>query len=405
MAKSVEEHAANWDLRDPDFGDHDFLYRVYAAMREAGPFAHTDTPFLGESTNGAWVATRYAECYEILRDWQSFSNQSALADVPQSMSDAVITIDPPRQQKLRKVLNPLFAPDVMTRLEPSVRAVTDELIDEFVEKGQGDLAHVAWRQPGIVFFEYLLGMPVEQVPLYIELTDTALNGDDLNVRATAGLQLYEHVRDEIEARRAQPVRDDMISELLSAEIDGEPLPFDTVVANVMLLVQAGLETTSSAMSFAFHYLGTNADAREQLVRDPSLIPGAVEEFVRFAGSVHGLHRVAAGEIEVSGHRFCPGDSIIVNYAAANRDPREFDDADRCVLDRQTNRHLGFGLGPHRCLGSNLARLEFRVGLEQVLSRMPDFAVHDEGSVVFRGNSVTRGYHVLPVKFTPKARVR
>ena len=135
----------------------------------------------------------------------------------------------------------------------------------------------------------------------------------------------------------------------------------------MLLVQAGLETTASAMSFAFHYLGTHPEERDRLIREPDIMPRAVEELIRFGGSIHGIPRTVAKEVELNGHTFCPGESVLVNYASANRDAVEFPDPDRCILDRQANRHLGFGAGVHRCLGSNLARLEFRIGIEQVLT--------------------------------------
>jgi cytochrome P450 len=403
VSKSPEEHARNFDLRHEDFDDQEFLYEVYAVMRESGPFSHQDLPFLGPTPGGAWVATRYDECYEILRDWRSFSSKPAGSN-PTSFGDIVINLDPPRQQQLRKVLNPYFSPGRMKELEPQVRAITDGLIDNFIELGRGDLADVAWQQPGIVFFRHLLGMPVEDVPLYIEAADLGINGESEEVRIGAMTNLYHRVRDEIDKRRSEPPRDDLIDVLLAAEIDGEKLSFDDAVANALLLVQAGLETTSSAMSFAFFYLGTHASERDRLVREAELIPTAIEEFIRFAGSVHGLHRSVAEEVELSGQKFCPGETVVVNYAAANRDGREFDEPDKCILDRQTNRHLGFGAGVHRCLGSNLARLEFRVGVEQTLNRIPDYAIPAGAKVDFHGNSVTRGYRALPVVFTPGARI-
>jgi cytochrome P450 len=405
VSKSPEEHARNLDLRHEDFNDPEYLYEVYEVMRESAPFCHQDSPFVGPTPGGAWVATRYDDCYEVARDWQSFSSKPVDPDGSLMwFGDIVITIDPPRQQQLRKILNPYFSPGRMKQLEPQVRGVTDDLIDDFIELGTGDLAHVAWRQPGIVFFRYLLGMPVEDVPLYIETTDVTINGETEEIRQAAMNDLYHRVRAEIDRRRGEPPRDDLISVLLDAEIDGEKLRFDDVVANVILLVQAGLETTSSAMSFAFFYLGVNASERDRLVSDPALMPTAIEEFIRFAGSIHGLNRAVTREVELSGHQFCPGQTVVVNYAAANRDAREFDEPNKCVLDRQANRHLGFGAGVHRCLGSNLARLEFRVGVEQVLNRMPDYAVEPEAKVDFHGNSVTRGYRALPVVFTPGARV-
>jgi cytochrome P450 len=158
------------------------------------------------------------------------------------------------------------------------------------------------------------------------------------------------------------------------------------------------------MSFAFFHLGTHAADRDRLVHEAELMPSAIEEFIRYAGSVHGLHRSVTDEVELSGHTFCPGETVVVNYAAANRDEREFVEPNKCLLDRQENRHLGFGAGVHRCLGSNLARLEFRVGVEQTLHRIPDFVIPPGAKVDFHGNSVTRGYRALPVVFTPGARV-
>jgi cytochrome P450 len=291
----------------------------------------------------------------------------------------------------------------MKALRPQIRTETDRLIDEFIEHGTGDLARVAWQQPGIVFFKYLLGMPVDDVPLCLELTDATLNGETEEVRMAAWSALYRHLHDAVAARTVQTPRDDMIDVLLMAEIDGEKLPFTDVVANALLLVQAGLETTASAMSFAFHYLATHPAERDRLIREPELLPRAVEEFIRFAGSIHGLHRTVSKEVQLSGHTFCPGESVVVNYASANRDAQQFPEPDRCILDRTANRHLGFGAGVHRCLGSNLARLEFTVGLEQVLTRMPDYALAAGAEALFHGNSLTRGYRQIPVAFTPGQR--
>lgn len=403
MPESLERHAENWDLRHQDFNDNDFLYDVYSEMRRRSPFARTDKPFLSATPAGAWVAVRYAECVMILQDWEHFSSNPTPEGAEQLAGDLVITLDPPRQQKFRKVLNPYFSPARMKALRPEIGAETDLLIDEFIENGSGDLAQIAWRQPGIVFFKYLLGMPIEDVPLCVELTDTALNGATEQDRMTAWGGLYQHLHDAVTARMDQPPRDDMIDVLLSAEIDGEKLSFGDVVSNAMLLVQAGLETTASAMSFAYHYLATNATERDRLIGDPELLSRAVEEFIRFAGSIHGIPRTVAKEVELNGCTFLPGESVIVNYAAANRDEQEFPDAGRCILDRRENRHLGFGAGVHRCLGSNLARLEFQVGLERVLSRMPDFTLAAGEQAKFHGNSVTRGFRSVPVTFTPGSR--
>ncbi|BBZ19092.1 cytochrome P450 [Mycolicibacterium gadium] len=400
MTKSLEEHANNWDLRHEDFQDNDFLYDVYEVMRRNSPFAHTDTPFLSATPGGAWVAVRYEDCYKILQDWEHFSSNPTPEASERLAGDLVITLDPPRQQQFRKVLNPYFSPARMKALTPQIRDETDYLIDDFIDEGRGDLAQVAWRQPGIVFFKYLFGLPIDDVPLCIDLTDGGLNGDTEEARGAAWGGLYQHLHDAITARTTQPPKDDMIDVLLNAEIDGERLQFGDIVGNAMLLVQAGLETTASAMSFAFHYLATHPEERDRLIEDPELRPRAIEEFLRFSGSIHGIPRTVTREVELSGHTFCPGESVIVNYASANRDAGQFPDPDRCILDRKSNRHLGFGAGVHRCLGSNLARLEFQIGVEQVLSRMPDYRLATDQDAMFHGNSVTRGFRSIPVIFTP-----
>jgi cytochrome P450 len=403
VPRPPEEHAENWDLRHEDFNDNDFLYDVYSVMRQRTAFSHTDVPFLSATPGGAWVATRYADCYRILQDWEHFSSNPTPEASEQLAGDLVITLDPPRQQKFRKVLNPYFSPARMKALTPQIRAETDLLIDAFIEQGSGDLAQVAWRQPGIVFFKYVLGMPIDDVPLCIELTDTALNGDTEDARMAAWGGLYQHLHNAVSVRTGKTPRDDMIDVLLGAEIDGEKLPFGDVVANAMLLVQAGLETTASAMSFAFHYLATHPEERDRLIGEPDIMSRAVEELIRFGGSIHGIPRTVAKEVELNGHTFCPGESVLVNYASANRDTEEFANPDRCILDRTANRHLGFGAGVHRCLGSNLARLEFRIGIEQTLTRMPDYTLAPGAPAVFHGNSVTRGFRCLPVVFSPGRR--
>jgi len=403
VTKSLEEHADNWDLRHEDFKDNDFLYDVYEVMRRNSAFAHTDTPFLSATPGGAWVAVRYEDCYKILQDWEHFSSNPTPEASEQLAGDMLVTMDPPRQQKFRKVLNPYFSPARMKALTPQIRDETDRLIDDFIDAGRGDLANVAWRQPGIVFFKYLLGMPIGDVSVCFELADTAQNGATEDVRMAAWGGLYQHIHSVVSARAIQPPKDDMIDVLLNAEIDGVRLPLQDVAANAMLLVQAGLETTSSAMSFAFHYLATHADERDRLIEDPELRPRAIEEFLRYSGSIHGIPRTVTQHVELSGHTFCPGESVIVNYASANRDADQFPDPDRCILDRGSNRHLGFGAGVHRCLGSNLARLEFQIGIEQVLSRMPDYRLAPDEDAVFHGNSVTRGFRSIPVTFTPGER--
>lgn len=403
MLKDPEQHAADFDIRDPDFNEPGSVYEVYRIMREREPFVYASSGYQS-ADSGTWWSTRYEESYQILRDWKSFSSAAVKTMEQLTTSTSVFSTDPPRQQKLRKVLNPYFTPSVMKGLEPQTRATMHELIDIFIERGSGDLAHdVAWKMPGIILFQCVLGFPVDAVDECVELTEIPNRERDPAKRAQARMALEEIVEHMVMQRMDQQRQNDVIDVLLTGQIDGEQLTIDEILGNANLLILAGLETTSNALSVAYHFLGTHPSERDRLAEDFSLIPTAVEEFVRYSGSVHGLERAVTKDTEVAGHKFCPGERIMVNYAAANRDPREFPEPDHCVLDRVSNRHLGFGAGAHRCLGSNLARLELRVGLEEVLRRMPDYQVSDESRTAFQGATNTPGYLNLPVVFTPGQR--
>ena len=248
------------------------------------------------------------------------------------------------------------------------------MIDEFIEGGHGDLAHVAWTFPGVILFQEILGIPVEFIEDCLYWQGRSMHGEDQDIRDEGSAKLNEIVAKQLASRRDQPTRGDVVDAMFTASIDGRHLTLKELIANGALLVAAGLETTSNALTSAYYWLAHHPDDRARLIADPSLMPTAVEELLRYLGSVHSLLRYATKDMEVSGHQFKNrGDVIQVGYAAANRDPREFVDAERCQLDRRSNRHLAFGVGAHRCLGSNLARMELKVGLQEVLRRLPTIA--------------------------------
>ena len=294
VTESPEDHAENWDLRHEDFNDNDFLYDVYcgdaAAIRRSPTPTHRFSA-RHPAARGWRCATQ--ECYKILQDWEHFSSNPTPEAAEQLAGDLVITLDPPRQQKFRKVLNPYFSPARMKALRPQIRVETDRLIDDFIERDPVTSHRSRGGSPASCSSSICSACRSSDVPLCIELTDTALNGDTEEARMAAWGGLYQHLHDAVTRAPPQPPRDDMIDVLLYAEIDGEKLPFADVVSNAMLLVQAGLETTASAMSFAFHYLATHPEERDRLIGEPELLPRAVEEFIRFAGSIHGIPRTVA----------------------------------------------------------------------------------------------------------------
>ncbi len=291
----------------------------------------------------------------------------------------------------------------MKALRPQITAVTDRLIDDFIAEGTGDLAQVAWRQPGIVLFTYLLGMPADDVSVCFELTDTALNGAAEDARMHAWTQLYQHIHDTVTARAGQPPRDDMIDVLLNAEIDGERLPLPDVVSNAMLLVQAGLETTASALSFALHHLAVQPAQRDLLIAEPELLPRAVEELIRYAGSIHGLHRDRGPRTSNStATPSAPGTpwwstspprtgtrtSSPMPTAASST-------AARTATSASVPAYTGASGPIWRAWSSRSRSNESWRGYPTTRST-------PQRQAVFHGNSITRGFRCLPVVFTPGA---
>ena len=410
VSRDVEYHAEHFDLRDPDFNDPDLPFRSYEVMRGRGALVFSDRPlpYPVEELKDArrWIAVGFGACDQILHDWEHFASDSSKAYEVESQGRPFIQLDPPLLQKYRKLLNPFFSPRRIERIEVKARAVMGEMIDEIIETGHGDLAAIAWRLPGVVLFEEILGLPTEEIPVCLELIDVVMHGGDDDVqRFFAAIDAFQHhLTALMKAKSEQPSGDSPFDMLFTTtEINGQPLSLEEIVEHAKLIISAGLETTSNALTNAYYYLGHHPAERERLIADPLLLPAAIEEVVRFSSSVHGINRIVTEDIEVAGCPLQRGDVVEVNYAAANRDPEAFADPDEFVLDREHNTHLGFGAGPHRCLGSNLARMELAVGLEEVLRRMPDYHV-DDAHTTYVGTATTRGYTSLPVTFTPGSRL-
>lgn len=411
MSISVEEFVEKFDFSHPDFPKlpPEFIWEVYRRLRERSPVVPAEKTYASAtaaSAGSAWHVIGYEEVYQVLQDTETFTSRTFPED--NAMGQSLIGTDPPQQNQDKKFITPFFSPGRMRELEATVRDAIDREIDEFIESGKGDLAVLAWRVPGLILFEDLLGFPTEDVKGILDVMHPELRGDDpqsdieLGTAMIEGLTVY--CAGLLEARQNSTDRQpgNVFDHLLDTEIDGEKFPFERIVANAVVLVAAGLETTSNALTNAYVWIGQHPEERDRLVAEPSLIPTAIEELIRYTGSVHGLGRIATKDTEIAGCPIKKGDFIAPNYAAANRDPREFDRPDECIIDRTPNRHLAFGAGYHRCVGSNLARLEMRVGIEQVLARMPDFRVSDEDPPKYR-HGLIPGHPRVPIVFTPGER--
>jgi cytochrome P450 len=329
----------------------------------------------------------------------SFGNDTAL--IP-------LEIDGDEHKKWRRLLDPMFAPKQVARLETSVRELAAELIDGFASKGTADLAKEFCVPLPCLTFLRLLGAPVEDLDFFLEFKDGVIHpqGDTIQEveanMAVAGGKLLEYFAAFLAKRRAETEpADDIIAKLLRSEVEGQPLT-DLELLNILFLFMfAGLDTVTSSMSCTFAWLAQHPEERQRLVDDKSLIPAAVEEIMRYESPVPAGTRYADKEdIDLGdGLVIRKGEAMYAFWATANVDPNAFDDPMTVDFGRRPN-HIVFASGLHRCLGSHLARLEMRLAVEEVLARIPDYTVAPGEELVYDNLSV-RNVTYLPIAFKPR----
>jgi cytochrome P450 len=305
---------------------------------------------------------------------------------------------PPEHKPAKQLLLPPFTPDATKKLEPRVRAICNELIDEFIADGKCDAALRYNKHIPVRAIAHMLGIPEEDGDLFIKWIDQILElgikDDSTLMQALQETNAYFNVH--IEARKQNPT-DDLISTLIKAKAkDGQPLSDSHVLGSLRLLLIAGIDTTWSAIGSSLWHLAKTPADRDRLLAEPELMPTAIEEFLRAFSPVT-MAREAVKETTVSGCPVKPGNMVLLSFPAANRDPAVFPDADKVLIDRKENRHAAFGLGIHRCVGSNLARMEMMVAIEEWLKRIPDFRLDPAGRVAWSEGTV-RGPRQLPVLF-------
>ena len=386
---------------DPEVQADHFAY--FDAVRESGPGMQFSR--VGGGGQGYWHVEGYDHARDVLRATQHFSTRVVQAASNLNEPEGVFIpkqIDPPQHGKYRSIINRFFSPSRVKELTPRIRQVCADVIDEAVEDGREiDFAiQVGQRFPNILFAD-LLGITPDQLPNYLEATYLVTHADRTaenaaGIRIDAAKRIRRQLKQLLADRRSDPA-DDLISYLLAAEIDDRPLTEAELLNCSYFLVLAGLDTVASSCAFMIHHLAEHPEHRAALVADPTLVPSAVEELLRFY-SVAGTSRVALPSIEERGVRGCPvhgGDRVLLALWAANRDPEAFPEADRVILDRSPNRHLAFGLGIHRCPGSHLARLELAVLLEEWHRRVTDYHV-PPGAELHRSVSELAALTTLPL---------
>lgn len=392
----VTDWATDFDHTDPVWAEDP--YPIWEKIRSSGcPVAHS------ERYGGVWLPTSHADVSAIAYDTEHFTSQSVvvtegrpLAPAPQGIAPP-ISSDPPFHHEARRMLLPAFSPKAVAELEPFTRAYCHELLDAVegrdVVDGAADYAqHIPVR-----VIAKMLGFPAEDADIFRDFIHNALENVDLppEVRMENFGRLDEYLTRQVMDHVDNP-RDDLTTFLLNAEMDGEPLNPDHVGGTIALLLIAGIDTTWSAIGASlWHLAGTPAD-RVRLASEPDIMPLAVEEFLRAYAPVT-MARLVKEDFEFNGCPMKANEWVLLPFPAANRDPELFENPDEVVIDRLENRHAAFGLGIHRCAGSNLARMEMQVALEVWLERFGDrFTLDDPDAVTWSGGQV-RGPRRLPVR--------
>ena len=393
----MADDVGTYDM-DPESARHP--QPMYKMLRDTDPVMHVEGMGV--------VLTRRAEIEEVFREPLVFSSNMDAIDLSNVRPLIPLQVDPPEHKKFRKILDPLFAPKQAAALEPSVAKLVNELIDGFVDRGECDFAQdFSIPFPSQVFLT-LLGLPLEDLPIFLKMKDGIIRPnkvvgkprDDAEVVAyqrEVAASIYDyfnHVLDEREVER----RDDLLSKFLDAEVDGHSLTREDILDICFLFLIAGLDTVSASLDCFFGYFTEHPEARDQIVADPSIIPAVVEELLRWETPVTGVARVAVVDTELGGCPIKAGQNVMVVLGGANTDEAELEDSFDVRFDRDVNRHLAFGGGVHRCLGSHLARLELRVALREWHARIPEYSL--KSGHVLEYTPDIRSLDTFPMVFTP-----
>ncbi|AFR47195.1 cytochrome P450 [Gordonia sp. KTR9] len=404
--RSREDVTVDFDVYDQSIAAPiDRFQELAADLAAKGPVVYST------AHGGHWIVTRYSEIHEVLRDAETFSSYPNNLVTNEAFGKFIpIELDPPEHTGYRKALQPLFGPARMKTLSDSIRVVVNDLLDGFAAKGEAEyISEFAHELPARIFLA-LMDWPIEDAPLFTEATDVVLFGkpggteeESLEARGIAGMQMLGYFQKMVDERRANP-GDDVTSQLIHTEVemeDGLRLLTDEELNRMFfLLLIAGLHTVQGSLAWAIVHLVNNPEQRQNIVDDPDMIPTAVEEILRIEAAVVPGRR-ATRDVELGGVTIAEGEQLILMLCSANRDGEEFDEPDELDLTRKPNRHLAFGGGAHRCLGSHLARIELTIALEEIHRRIPDYQLVESDPPVFHASQV-RGCVRMPIRFTPES---
>jgi hypothetical protein len=386
----VDDWTVDFDHFDPQWTENP--YPIWDDLRQRCPVATTQ-----RFQDGGYFPTRFDDVHAIAYDAEHFSSRRIIVREQKLplMSAAPITSDPPDHTPARKLLLPAFAPKEIAKLEGRARIVCRALLDAIGEAPDCDGAVDYAQHIPVRVIAHMLGVDENKGDLFRDWIHRTLVEGVRNpaVAMSAMQEQSAFFKEQVELRREAP-GDDLVSFLLRAEFEGKPLTEQHVIGTLRLILIAGIDTTWSGIGAALWHLATHPEDRKRLVAEPALLPTAIEEFLRAYSPVT-MAREVVKETTLSGCPFKPGGQVLLSFPAANRDPAKFVDAVKVLIDRAVNPHSAFGLGRHRCLGSNLARMEMTVAVEEWLARFPDFCETPSMKTTWSEGTV-RGPRSMPI---------
>ena len=370
--------------------------REMAELREAAPI------YWNDFGTGFWMLTRYDECREAYQNPDLFGSDSVIVLDPDPGYHWIPThVAPPDHRGYRQILNPPFSPRAVTALVPRMRELCDQTISMFIDAGRCEFVNDFAAVYTTRVFLSMMGLPATDDGMFVEWVDTVFAGftdPDGQARTAAVVTAMTAYFVDLVADRRAALRDpaeDFVSHLMTATFGDRPLRDDEILQMCVVLVLAGLDTVKSQLSYAFHHLATTPEHRRRVATDPSVLPTAVEEFLRAFPIIQDGRKLTA-DVDFHGCPLKKGDMVQLTLGSAMRDPRAFPNPDEVDLDRTINRHFSFAAGPHRCLGAHLARAEMAVALEVWHQRIPDYRPAAGRQVLERGGAA--GLVDLPLEW-------
>lgn len=370
------------DIFSPEIYERGVPHEAYERLRREAPVFWHEEP----DGPGFWAVTKHRDVLEVSRDAATFSSETAGTQIPnlpkedlRGSPDNLANMDPPRHSQYRALVNQSFTPQGLRQVEEYVRETVSELLDAALAKGSFDfMGDVASRLPMTIILR-MVGVPTQDQGQIARWVGRLLVPDDPEFAATEAERIavwtsftaYAHA---LAADRRGTPRDDLLSRLMAAEVDGQKLTYDEFGQFFVLLLAAGTHTTSLSLGTGMLALIEHPDQRAKIVEDPSRIDGAVDEMLRFNPPLLHFRRTATRDTELCGQQIRKGDKVVIWYSAANRDEDVFVDPNRFDIERSPNDHIAFGYGPHFCLGQALARMQLKIALGESVRRMPELRV-------------------------------